>query len=336
MKRKDFLRGLGLAGAASIIPTSIVTNKLKAEGNPPSACTLIPTETSGPFPLDLSANTTYFRQDVREDKTGVQLNVKLKIIGLDNCEPMANLRVNIWHCDKDGLYSGYSQQNNQGQAGLTYLRGYQMTDVNGEVEFITILLGWYQGRVCHIHFQVYVSSNYAAISQLTFDPATKNAIYSANTNLYTKGPDPLSIQQDGIFSDGYAYQLATLTPNSTTGGYDSALQVTIKGSGVLSSGYIERENEKHFTLGQNYPNPYLGQTNIPLTIRTLSDVTLDFYDISGRKVATIIKENLAPGKYIIPVDVTALSILNGNYVYQVNVKNQFGVFTQHKMITAVK
>ncbi|MBK7873762.1 MAG: hypothetical protein IPJ74_25445 [Saprospiraceae bacterium] len=90
------------------------------------------------FPLDLTANTAFFRQDVRESKTGVQLNLKMKIIGASNCEPMRNVRVNIWHCDKDGLYSGYSQSNNAGQAGLTYLRGYQMTDANGEVNFITI------------------------------------------------------------------------------------------------------------------------------------------------------------------------------------------------------
>ncbi|MBK7874059.1 MAG: protocatechuate dioxygenase [Saprospiraceae bacterium] len=194
MKRKDFLKTIGLAtGAASILP---LRNTL---GNTPNACTLIPTETAGPFPLDLTANTAFFRQDVRESKTGVQLNLKMKIIGASNCEPMRNVRVNIWHCDKDGLYSGYSQSNNAGQAGLTYLRGYQMTDANGEVNFITIFPGWYTGRICHIHFQVYVSSSYSAISQMTFDIATKNAIYAANPTLYTKGADPLNYNNDNIF-----------------------------------------------------------------------------------------------------------------------------------------
>lgn len=336
MKRKDFLRGLGLAGAASVIPSSVMINKLKADNEPPNSCTLIPTETAGPFPLDLSANNFYFRQDVRETKTGVQLNVKLKIIGLDNCNSMPNLRVNIWHCDKDGLYSGYSQQNNQGQAGLTYLRGYQMTDANGEVEFITILPGWYQGRVCHIHFQVYVSSSYAAISQLTFDPTTKNVIYAEHSDLYNKGADPLTIQQDNIFSDGYVYQLATLTPNPNTGGYDSFLEVTVKGSGTLSSGYIEKLNEQYFSLGQNYPNPYESHTNLPLTIRKTANVTIDFYDLSGKKVATIEKSSLLPGDHVIPFNLSSLNLPAGNYVYQVNVQNVDGVFTAHKMMTSVK
>ena len=213
-----------------------------------AGCVLIPTETAGPYPLDLSANTTFFRQDLRESKTGVQLNLKMKILGLENCGPMQNVRVNIWHCDKDGLYSGYNTGENAGQQGLTYLRGYQFTDANGEVEFITIFPGWYNGRICHIHFQVYVSSSYAAISQLTFDVNDKNALYAAYPSLYTKGSDPVSLASDNIFSDGYVYQMATLTPNTTTGGYDSYLEVTVKGSGTLGIGNEEKETAKQLQL----------------------------------------------------------------------------------------
>ncbi|MBK9212493.1 MAG: hypothetical protein IPO14_05960 [Saprospiraceae bacterium] len=50
MKRKDFLKGAGLAGLGLTLPLS----KLSAESNAaelPNACTLIPSETAGPFPL---------------------------------------------------------------------------------------------------------------------------------------------------------------------------------------------------------------------------------------------------------------------------------------------
>src|SRR5688572_23919869 len=161
--RRDFLKISGILGAASLLPFGKLFAET-GETKKSSSCTLIPSETAGPFPLDLTSNSFYFRQDVRESKAGVQLNLKLKIIGEGNCLPMQNVRVNIWHCDKDGLYSGYGTE-----IGLTYLRGYQITDANGEVELITIFPGWYPGRICHIHFQVYVSSSYAAISQLTFD-----------------------------------------------------------------------------------------------------------------------------------------------------------------------
>ncbi len=164
MKRKDFLKLTSFLGASAVVGGAAAkAGRATSPLSPPDNCVLIPTETAGPFPLDLTENTAFFRQDIRENKTGAQLNLKLKIIGANNCLPLQNVRVNIWHCDKDGLYSGYSQNNNQGQAGLTYLRGYQMTDAGGNVEFVTIFPGWYTGRICHIHFQVYVSSVYAAI-----------------------------------------------------------------------------------------------------------------------------------------------------------------------------
>lgn len=335
MERKDFLRGIGLAGAASMIPFSKVLAGGGTAGKPTS-CTLIPSETAGPFPLDLTANTTYFRQDVREDRQGVQLNLKMKIIGANNCEAMPNLRVNIWHCDKDGVYSGYDNAQNPGSTSTTYLRGYQMTDANGEVEYITIFPGWYSGRICHIHFQVYVSSVYAAVSQLSFDVAAKNAVYAANASIYTKGADPMAFNADNIFSDGYALQMATLTPNTTTGGYDAYLEVTIQGSGTTGLATLEPETGGQFKLGQNYPNPYQGTTTIPFSLVNNSDVQLELFDLAGRKMGEIKKDNLAAGDQKIVVNLAELGAASGNYIYQLQVENSNGIFRQCKMMTAAR
>lgn len=330
--RRDFIKTTGLLSAASLIPFS----KIFAETNKVASCTLIPTETAGPFPLDLTANTTFFRQDIRETKSGMLFKLKLKIIGDSNCLPLQNVRVNIWHCDKDGLYSGYSQTNNPGQAGLTYLRGYQFTDANGEVEFTSIFPGWYNGRICHIHFQVFVSSSYAAISQLTFPVTDKQALYAANSSLYTNGADPMSLTSDNVFSDGYQYQMATLTPNTNTGGYDSYLEVTIQGSGTTGIGHLEKENAKNFALGQNYPNPYTNQTIIPVNLVQPADLTLYLYDLQGKKVKTIQKNNLPAGEHNFELNMQSLGLSTGNYVYQMTVKNTNGVFVDSKMMTAGK
>ncbi len=337
MNRKDFLKLTGLIGASAVVgETTARVAKTAAPASPPDTCVLIPTETAGPFPLDLTENPTFFRQDVRENKTGVQLNLKLKITGANNCLPMQNVRVNIWHCDKDGLYSGYSQQNNQGQTGLTYLRGYQMTDANGEVNFVTIFPGWYTGRICHIHFQVYVSSVYAAISQLSFPIAAKNAVYAAYPALYTKGADPLGFNQDNIFSDGYAYQLATLTPNTTTGGYDSYLEVTVQGSGTTGLANLEPETGGQFKLKQNYPNPYAGETTVPFNLTNPSDVKIQLFDLGGKQVAEVVKNGLGSGDHEIALNMKELGVPTATYAYQLEVRNGNGVFRQSKLMTAAR
>jgi protocatechuate 3,4-dioxygenase beta subunit len=38
------------------------------------------------------------------------LELLLTIVNVnDNCTPITNALVYVWHCDKDGLYSGYRQ-----------------------------------------------------------------------------------------------------------------------------------------------------------------------------------------------------------------------------------
>ena len=328
--RREFLKITGLAGVASLIPFVKVFSGSQIAANS-GGCVLIPSETAGPFPLDLTANNFYFRQDVTEGKPGVLMNLKLRIIGETNCLPMENLRVNIWHCDKDGTYSGYGAQ-----TGLTDFRGYQLTDANGEVNFITILPGWYPGRVCHIHFQVYVNSSYAAISQLTFDENTKQLIYSANPSIYINGIDPTSIISDGVFSNGYTYQLASLTPN-VTGGYDSYLEVTIQGSGVSTGmGNIEKETAKQFSLGQNFPNPFENKTTIPFKLVHPSDVTFDLYDLQGRKVKSIEMKGLASGEHLVDLDLAELELTKSGYAYQFEIRNTNGIFRDCKFMTSGK
>ena len=335
MNKRDFLKTSGMIGVASLLPFK----KMLADVATVQAggCVLIPAETAGPFPLDLTANPFYFRQDITESKPGVPLNLRMKIIGDINCFPMQNLRVNIWHCDKDGFYSGYSLPTNPGQAGLTYLRGYQITDANGEVEFITIFPGWYPGRICHIHFQVYVSTSYAAISQLTFDVAAKQAIYAANGTVYTAGADPTTLTADNVFANGYTYQISPLTPNATTGGYDAFLEVTILGTGIATHvGNLEKETAKQFTLDQNYPNPYVNSTTIPVHLAHASDVKLDLYDLQGRIVKTILKSGLPAGDHAFELDMKSLGLASNNYAYQVEVQNANGIFRDCKLMTAVK
>lgn len=331
MNRKNFLRNLGAAGIGLSLPASALASratKTTASKLMQTTCTLIPSETAGPFPLDLSENVEFFRQDVTEGFPGTILNLKLKIIGTQNCLPMQNVRVNIWSCDKDGDYSGYGAL--QGQ---TEFRGYQWTDANGEVSFKTIVPGWYPGRVCHIHFQVWVSASYSAVSQLTFDSAVVNQAYAENNSVYTRGADPLTPETDGIFDGDYALQLATLTKDTTTGEYDSYLEIAVQGEGMSGVSHIERQAAKHVRLGQNSPNPFTKESTIPFELFTASKVRIDLYSLDGKIVYQRELGRLGVGQHEIPLVFSSLGVPAENYVYQLNVMNDEGDFKAVKMMT---
>lgn len=52
-----------------------------------------------------------------------------------------------------------------------------------------------------------------------------------------------------------------------------------------------------FVLGQNYPNPFNNFTTIRYYLPNTSKVTLNIYDILGRKIETLFKEEQKPGFY---------------------------------------
>ncbi|MEE3164797.1 MAG: hypothetical protein VX286_09020 [Bacteroidota bacterium] len=275
MKRGHFLKSLGGLSLLPLVP------KLHAQSPPGggSNCLLLPSETAGPFPLDLTANEYFFRQDIREDRVGVQMRQKVRIIGADNCQPMPGVRVNIWHCDRDGNYSGYNSE-----YGLTYCRGYQITDENGECEFITIVPGWYPGRVTHMHFQVHVSTQYSAVSQWTWPHAAVVDAVQTHSELYPEGPDPLTPEQDFAFNDGYDLQLASLEWDAANGEYVSEYEATVEGEGTVGIGYEERRTAEVMALGANYPNPFSASTALPLELLQPAAVHVTVFDLNGKRV----------------------------------------------------
>jgi protocatechuate 3,4-dioxygenase beta subunit len=256
ISRRQMLGGLGALTAVTIIgcnsdgsssdsttttstttsstSSTSTTNTTSIDGN----CAIIPTETQGPFPLlAFLSNAAVRRQDITEGKTGVPLTVKLKLVNVnDSCKAIANTAVYIWHCDKDGSYSGYTSAQNGDHVSETFLRGVQVTDSNGEVTFSTIYPGWYPGRITHIHFQAYLSDNLnitaTATSQLAFPQAITSAVNSSSL-YHGQNTSVASFAADNIFSDGTTYQMATVTGDVNTG-YVASLTVGIAVVGVTT------------------------------------------------------------------------------------------------------
>ena len=199
------------AGTAAATPS-----QASASPSPSGSLVLTPQETAGPYPLDLHSTPSFFRSDITEGKAGVPLTLTLTILHQTGA-PLASARVDVWQCDKDGVYSGY-QQPGANTVGQTFMRGIQLTDASGKVTFKTVYPGWYAGRITHIHFQVYLNNGLVATSQLAFpDDATRAVYSSALYAAHGQNSTVQSFAQDNVFSDGTAHEMLALTGSIETG-----------------------------------------------------------------------------------------------------------------------
>ena len=103
-----------------------------------------------------------------------------RVVEAGSCAPIGGASVDIWHTDAYGRYSGFRGQGSDGAdtSGKTFLRGTQVTDGDGLVEFETIYPGWYPGRTAHIHFRAYTEEGSLASSQLYFPDEVTDVVYS--------------------------------------------------------------------------------------------------------------------------------------------------------------
>ena len=174
-----------------------------------ASCTLTPEETEGPYHLDVGA----IRSDIREDRDGTNLRVAIRVQDAAACTPIANAVVDIWHCDAEGLYSGFESVSMGGPGGSgptdddTFLRGVQVTNAKGIVEFLTVYPGWYRGRTVHIHAKVHVDSATALTTQMYFDEDATDAVYATDPYAQRTGRDTFN-DSDGIFDPGLVMTLA--------------------------------------------------------------------------------------------------------------------------------
>lgn len=74
------------------------------------------------------------------------------------------------------------------------------------------------------------------------------------------------------------------------------------------------------SLSQNYPNPFNPTTTIRFQLSSVQSVSLDVYDIMGRRVATLAENRgFSPGQHSLTFDASNLS--SGLYIYQLRLDN---------------
>lgn len=185
-----------------------------------SSCTLYPEQTEGPFYLDLDS----LRRNITEGKAGVALRLQVRVQAED-CSPLKDLAVDVWHCDAYGVYSGFpGQLGGVDTTGQTFLRGTQVTDEDGVAEFETIYPGWYPGRTTHVHFKVHTSSSMEATSQIYFPEDLTSEVYDVSP-YDARGQKDTPNLSDGIATANPA-PLAEVMGDAVSG-YQATILVTV-------------------------------------------------------------------------------------------------------------
>ncbi|GAA3887199.1 hypothetical protein GCM10023084_44780 [Streptomyces lacrimifluminis] len=257
LARRRMIRLLAGASLVPLVGCSADDDPTSSSGTPSGGtastsssasaeCATIPSETAGPYPGDGSNGVNVLKEsgvvraDIRSSfgnsaggtAEGVPLTVTLTVVdAASGCgTPKAGAAVYLWHCDRAGDYSLYTE----GVTDENYLRGVQETDEKGRVTFTSIFPGCYTGRWPHIHFEVYGSladataaTSITNTSQLAFPKDVCDAVYA--TDGYSRSVEnlgELSLESDMIFSDGYDQQLAAME-GSVDKGYTARLTVPV-------------------------------------------------------------------------------------------------------------
>jgi hypothetical protein len=144
-----------------------------------------------------------------------------------------------------------------------------------------------------------------------------SAFHLGNTSLCIDGGDTSSKYNDreNNVSPGNAWSPSHGTLRNDMGAYGgpgaAELPNVSLSTGVSSSGSFRPSG---FRLEQNYPNPFNPSTTISYTIPERSFVSLTMYDVSGRKIASLVNDNRDAGQYQIQFNGNSLS--SGIYFFR--------------------
>lgn len=236
LTRRELVALFGAAAAASLAHRTAAQTGTRAPSTIVPSCVVHPQQTEGPFFVD----ERLLRSDVRSDSRtgavsfGAPLELGLTIAQVSTagaCSPLAGAQVDIWQCDAVGRYSDTNDRRNS-TSGQSFLRGHQITDANGKVQFTTIYPGWYPGRAVHIHFKVRSAPNasaasaaYEFTSQFYFDERLTDRVH-AGAPYSTHTGQRMRNESDGIFRDGGTQLTLRVTERSQ--GYAASFTVGMR------------------------------------------------------------------------------------------------------------
>jgi len=206
--RIDIGRRRTLFGLSGVVVAAMGARRASAQT--PGQCVLTPEAGEGPFYLD----PNLVRSDMTSGQPGAPLSLALQVVRAGDCATLADARVDVWHADALGLYSGYAEQSGVGgvsteaAAGQQYLRGTQFTDADGRVRFRTVYPSWYGGRTPHVHFKVFLGGSEVVASQVFFPDEVNEDVFTTRDPYREHVAKRKAFNHNDPFPDGITSEVA--------------------------------------------------------------------------------------------------------------------------------
>ncbi len=187
--------------------------------------------------------------------------------------------------------------------------------------------------------------SHVSIIDYAFVPQTDTIAVGDSVRWTNNGAEPHTSTSDtkvlwdsDTLNPGESFTFQFDSPGSYP--YHCAIYPSMAGTIVVLSTDVKEEigdGEKpsQFGLSQNYPNPFNPTTKIEFTLAKSGFVTLQIYDVLGRKVRTLVSEDLSSGYKSVLWDGKnddGKDVASGVYFYQLKV----GAFSEPKKMLLLK
>ena len=262
---------MGLAACSSDSGASGSSSATSAKAASPGE---IPTRQPVPIPGDGSngpdvlEESGIVRSDIRSSfgdasgtAGGVPMTLELALSDLANGgSAFAGVAVYVWHCDREGRYSIYSE----GVEDQNYLRGAQIADDDGIVRFTSIFPACYAGRWPHIHFEVYPDRRASATPRTrshlpgrAAEGDLRQGLRHERLRAVREQPEWLSLASDNVFGATTEQASLATTTGDVDNGYTVKLAIRVDTSTKPSGGRRpgrraagQRRRAPHATVGR--------------------------------------------------------------------------------------
>ncbi len=234
-------------------------------------------------------------------------------------ELLDDLRIGLYF-DWDfpfGLYAGSKDRSGYDEdAHLGYMWHHNEADYRGTAVLSELGMTGFYGiwNSIHIYDGVSESEKYQFLSSPPTDPTDTllygfDRSYVISTGPYTLAPGESDVAAFAIIA---ASSLEALTTAATQARdfYRASTPVTEDDGLVLPDA---------FSLGQNYPNPFNPATNISFSIPRAGRVTLEIFNLLGRRVVTLLDQEMPVGAHQVRwegVDSRGNTAASGLYFYR--------------------